>query len=135
MTINYFAGICFVWAIIGLLSRVVIAGMGERWKEWETNAAYTEKQPKWLYAVDVCALLFVGFTWYMVFTTNVFLSWVIAALLTLILVKALFQMYKYNEFRAFVVRILQNQKQFTRIYITGLAFSIVLIALGFFYML
>ena len=65
-----FSCLCFIWAAIGLGSRLLIVRLGERWKDWEEHSAYSESRPKWLYAADLLAVAVVAFTWYMVWKTE-----------------------------------------------------------------
>ena len=133
--LNYFAVISFFWAFIGLSSRVMIFILGKRWNDWEENVAYTDEKPKWIVVVHVLAIALILFTWYMVFRSDVAASWVIASLMTLILVKVVFQLFKYAEFKAYVKKIMHHDKMFCAINIAVVLFSLGLIGLGVFYMM
>ncbi|WKN41234.1 hypothetical protein [Tunicatimonas pelagia] len=135
MELNYFAVICFAWAVIGIITRIIIAYLGRRWNEWEEHEAYTQKKPAWLYFVAFAAVILVGYTWYMVFVSDVRASWLIALLLTLILIKVSAQMLNYQKFRAYVARVMNDPKLFQRINIGVAIYSLVLVALGIMYML
>lgn len=135
MGFNYFALICFIWAGVGLCSRAIINRLGARWKDWEENRAYTDARPKWLVLADILALAFIAFTWYMVAIRQVRGDWIIAVLTTLILLKAIVQLFKYSEFKAFVKKALANDKTFAMINIGVTVFSLCLIGLGVYYIL
>lgn len=135
MGFNYFALLCFIWAIIGLCSRVVIKKLGVRWKDWEEYCAYPEAKPKWLLPVDLLAVALIALTWYMVAASEVRKAWIIAVLMTLVVLKAMAQMFKYNEFRAFVKKALADDKLFAKINTSVTVFSLCLIGLGIYYML
>ncbi len=135
MELNYFAVVCFAWALIGIATRLIIIKAGRRWNEWEEHEVYVEKQPVWLFVVAFLAVLLVGFTWYMVFVSEVRASWVIATLLTLILIKVSAQILDYRKFRAYVKKVMNDPALFRKINIGVAAYSLLLVALGFGYML
>lgn len=85
--INYFSILCFVWAFVGILSRILIIFLGDKWTKWELDKAYSQKKPKWIYAVAILSLAIIGFTWYQVIVSGVQFSWIIAVLLSLTLIK------------------------------------------------
>lgn len=103
MKFNYFAFISFYWAVIGIFTRLIIIRLGKRWNDWEENVAYTDEKPRWLIFVHVFAIALIIFTWYRVFTSDVTALWIIASLMTLILIKTLLQLFKYTEFKACVI--------------------------------
>ncbi len=133
MKINYFTILCFAWALLGLLTRILILILGKKWNRWEENKAYSEKKPIWLYFTAILAVFLVGYTWYMVFATNVRQSWLIALLLTTILIKAFLQIFKYQKFKKYLKKVLNDPKLFRRINIVVTLFSLLLILLGLFY--
>lgn len=135
MEVNYFSILCFIWALIGVITRVIILKLGKKWNEWEENKAYTEKKPLWLYFIAIAAISIISYTWYMVFTTEIKASWIIATLLTLILFKVLLQIFNYNKFRAFVKKVMSGPRIFRQINIGVLIYSIVLILIGIGYMI
>ncbi len=134
MKINYFVIICFVWALIGILTRIIIFSLGKKWNEWEENKAYSDQKPIWLHYVSIFAVLIVVYTWYMVFKSNVHFSWIIASLLTLILIKVFVQIFKYAEFKKYVKRVMNDKRIFRKINIGVLVYSLTLVFLGIFYM-
>ncbi len=134
MKLNYFAFVCFLWAFIGLSTRIMMLKMGQQWKDWEVNTAYAEKKPKFLSFLHIVVILFIAYTWYMVYATNIPWSWVIALLLSSVMVKALIQVYKYDQFREFVKKAMSDKKLFRAINTLVTLLSFALIALGVFYM-
>lgn len=129
---NYFALLCFFWAGLGIISRVAMAIMGKRWKEWELKNAYSEKRPGWLYIVTGFGLALIISTWIMVILKDIPHSWIIAALITVTAVKLGMFMFRYNEFRDFVSRILSDRPKMAALNTVVLVFSAGLIAMGVF---
>jgi hypothetical protein len=127
---NYFAGLCFFWAAIGIGSRIAMAVMGPRWREWELNSAYTADKPRWLYAVGAVGIALLVVTWALVFTTDVPHSWIIAVLVSLTGVKLYFILFDYDSFRAFVSRTLADSGKMMQLNVGVLVFSVALIAMG-----
>ena len=130
MEINYFAGLCFFWAAIGIGSRVAMAVMGERWRAWELGSAYTARKPRWLYGVGLAGVALLVLTWALVFTTDVPHSWIIAMLVSLTGIKLYAILFRYDEFRAFVARTLADRGQMALLNAGVLVFSGVLIGMG-----
>lgn len=129
---NFFAALCFFWAAIGIGSRIGMALMGKRWKDWELGKAYTEKKPAWLYVLIIFGAALIITTWVMVFTQDVKYSWIIAVLITLTSVKLGMFMFKYDEFRAFVSRVLSEGKRIAMINTAVLVLAAGLIGMGLF---
>ncbi len=134
MKINYFAVICFVWALVGILTRIIILILGKKWNKWEENKVYSDRKPIWLYFVGVFAVSIVSHTWYMVFTNDTRFSWIIALLLTFILIKVFVQVFNYPKFRKYVQKVMNDEDTFKRINIGVIVFSIILVLLGIGYM-
>lgn len=130
MDINYFAGLCFFWAALGIGSRIAMAVLGERWRAWELGSAYTAQKPRWLYAVGAAGVALLVLTWVLVFTTGVPHSWIIAALVSLTGIKLYAVLFRYDEFRAFVARTLADRCRMAQLNISVLVFSVVLIGMG-----
>jgi len=129
-SINYFEFICFLWALIGIGSRVAMAIMQERWKEWELNNAYTAKKPKWVNFAALIAYFLVGYTWYSHFTSNIKYSWIIAILVTSSIIKVSNVMFNYEAFRKFVAATLNDKKKMLQLNISVIIFSVILIWMG-----
>ena len=132
MNFNYFSYLCFVWAIIGIATRILMTVYGERWNKWEMNHAYKEEKPKWIYFIAFIGILLVGITWYQVFNLNVAYSWVIALLLSLTLIKISVLLFNYEKFRVFAAETLNNPKKKIRLNISVFILSIIMIWLGLF---
>ena len=130
MTINYFQIVCFVWAFIGIATRIVMTAMKDRFKDWALNTAYTPKQKKGLYIVGLVTYLIVGYTWYQVFTTDIKFSWIIGLLLTLTVVKVSTALFNYQVFRKFVSTMVNDDKKMLHLHVSILIFSAVLILMG-----
>ncbi len=129
---NYFSIICFVWAAIGILSRIGMAVMGERWNKWEMENAYKKEKPKMLNVVGVFGYILVIVTWVLVFTMDVKLSWIIAALMTLTVVKVSAMLFNYEAFRTFVDNTLNDKKKMIYLNIAVIVLAIALILMGLF---
>lgn len=132
MEFNYFSYLCFAWAFIGIVTRILMVGLGERWNRWELQHAYRQKRPKWIYGIAVGGILLVGVTWYKVFSLDVEGSWVIATLLSLTLVKISALLFNYARFRAFADQTLNNPKKKMRLTVSVFVMSVGFILLGLF---
>lgn len=132
MNFNYFSYLCFIWAIVGIVTRILMTAYGERWNKWEMDHAYKEEKPKWIYLISIFGVLLVGFTWYQVVNLNVKYSWIIALLLSLTLIKISALLFNYEKFRAFASETLNNPKKKLRLNISVFIVSIVMIILGLF---
>lgn len=130
MNLNFFAGLCFFWAAIGIGSRIAMAVMGDRWRAWELGSAYTAQKPRWLYGVGIAGLALLVVTWGQVFTTDVPHSWIIAALVSLTAIKLYALLFQYDAFRAFVARTLADRARMMQLNVGVLVFSAVLIGMG-----
>lgn len=129
---NYFKILCFVWAFIGIGSRIIMGMMGESWKEWELDSAYATKRPKTITFIGILGYLLVIFTWYMVITTTVSNSWIIAALVSLTVIKISTILFKYDVFRAFAVKTLNDKKKMMSLNVGVLIYSALLVGMGIF---
>lgn len=127
---NYFQVICFLWAILGIGSRLAMLVMGERWAKWELDSAYTEVKPKWLYPVGGVGYLIVAYTWYQVFALDIKYSWIIAALISLTTIKLTTLLFNYKAFYSFVVRALKDKKKMFQINSAVIILSCVLALMG-----
>lgn len=132
MNLNYFSYLCFGWAAVGIITRILMVGFGKKWNDWEMASAYKSKKPIWIYIVCALGLIIVAFTWYQVFTLNVKLSWIIAALLSLTLVKISNLLFNYDKFREFASKTLNDPKKKLKLTLSVLVLSLVLIFLGIF---
>ncbi|MDA8219081.1 MAG: hypothetical protein M0Z94_15865 [Dehalococcoidales bacterium] len=130
--LNYFRVLCFAWALVGVVSRGLIVGLGERWNKWEMEQAYSERKPGWVYAVGAGLVVLLGATWYQVVGGDVEHSWIIAALVSLTAVKVYAVVFEYAKFRAFVVRALASPATMRQINLGVLLLSAILIGMGVF---
>lgn len=71
---NYFKVFSIVWGVIMIGLRLLIHLIPEKWSDFELNKAYSEKEPKWTWAVSILAIFLVIATWYKEITTEVILS-------------------------------------------------------------
>lgn len=131
MNTSYFRYLCYGWAAVGIITRILMVGFGDKWNEWEMKNAYSEKKPRWIYVVAILGLILVGFTWYMVFTTSVNYSWIIALLVSLTLVKITNLIFNYEKFREFASTVLNDPKKKMQLTISVFIMSIVFILLGY----
>ena len=129
---NFYSILCFFWASIALLSRFFIYKKGTEWKNWELQKAYTVNKPAWVNLIAILGILLVIYTWYHIFTHSIAYSWIIAVLITITLFKAFNLLFKYNQFREFVVRTLNNTRRWKLINILVICFAICLILMGIF---
>jgi|GEM_PF-294492 len=127
---NYFRLLCFIWAFIGIASRIMMGIMGPKWKEWELGSAYKIKKPMFINVIGILGVFVVLVTWYMVFTLKDEYSWVIAGLISLIMIKVGTILLKYDAFRAFAVKTLYDKKKMSVLNGVVLIYSIVLITMG-----
>jgi len=127
---NYFKIICFIWASIGIISRIIMAIMGPKWKAWELNSAYAPKKPMVINLIGLFGYLLVIFTWYKFFTTQIRFSWIIATLLSLTVIKISTIIFNYTAFRKFAVETLNNEKKMFLLNIGVIIYSITLVSIG-----
>lgn len=129
---NYFQFIYFLWAAIGIGSRIIMLFMKQRWKEWELNSAYKINKPKWVNIVGISGYLLVFYTWYQVIVNNIKYSWIIALLITFTILKVSALLFNYEKFRKFAVIMLNNKKKMSILNSFIIILSIVLILMGIF---
>lgn len=129
---NYFQIVCFLWAALGIGSRLAMAIMGKRWKEWELNSAYKDTKPIWIYVVGVLGYLIVGYTWYQVIVSNIKFSWIIALLITSTVFKISTLLFNYQTFRRFAIMMLNDRKKMSLLNVSVLVLSTTLILMGVF---
>ncbi len=128
----YFKAICFIWALIGIGSRIAMGIMGEKWKAWELDKVYMKKKPKFINFFGFLGYLIVIFTWYQVVVTDVKYSWIIAIIMSATLIKISAILFNYDAFRAFGSALLNDKKRMFKLNVGVLIFSIVLILMGLF---
>jgi hypothetical protein len=121
-----------VWAAIGILSRVAMAVMKEKWAVWEENSAYKAQRPAWVVVVSVLGYGMIAATWLVYILAGVPYGWVLAVLITLTAVKISSLMFNYGKFRAFLKETLANKQKMMRLNVSVIILSAGLIALGIF---
>ncbi len=129
---NYFQILCFFWAFVGIASRIVMIFLGKKWVRWELESAYGKEKPVWLYAAGAFAVIIIGYSWFMVFTTEIKYSWIITALVSLTIIKVYMLIFQYDKFRKFAVNILNDKKKMLQLNILVILFSLVFISMGVF---
>ncbi len=129
---NYFKVICFLWAALGIGSRIAMGMMGEKWSKWELGKAYASKKPSWIYVVGALGYLLVAYTWYQVVVTDVPHSWAIAALISLTVIKISALIFDYETFRSFAAMMLKDKAKMQMLNVSVLILSAGLIAMGVF---
>lgn len=127
---NYFKLLCFIWAAIGLVSRIIMGMMGPKWKDWELGHAYKDKKPPVINLIAITGYMVVLFTWYRVLTDKIPFSWIIALLLSSIVIKVSTLLFRYEAFRAFAVKTLNDSKKMRQLNISVLIFSLTLVLMG-----
>ncbi|MDP3387053.1 MAG: hypothetical protein Q8S24_07455 [Eubacteriales bacterium] len=132
MEFNYFSYLCFTWAAAGVVTRVLMVTMGDRWNKWEMERAYSSQKPAWIYAVGVLGLFVIALTWYQVFNLDVRYSWIMAVFVSLTTIKLSALLFKYDQFRQFASETLSNPQKMKKLNISVLTISIIFIALGLF---
>jgi uncharacterized membrane protein YdcZ (DUF606 family) len=132
MEFNYFSYLCFVWAAVGVITRVLMVTKGDRWNKWEMEKVYSSQKPAWIYAVGVLGLFVIALTWYQVFNLDVRYSWIMAVFVSLTTVKLSALLFKYDLFRQFASETLSNPQKMKTLNVSVLMISIIFIALGVF---
>lgn len=131
-TLNYFSVLCFVWALIGIGSRIVMIRLGEKWNTWELEKVYAKEKRIWVYFAGLIAVLLVCLTWYKVYTTDIKFAWVIALLISLTLIKVFTLLFHYEKFRLFAKTVLNDKRKLMQLNVAVAIISAVCIGLGIF---
>ncbi|WP_422485691.1 hypothetical protein [Gudongella sp. DL1XJH-153] len=132
MNFNYFSYLCFVWAAVGIITRILMITLGDKWNKWEMEHAYSEKKPMWVNIVAGFGIIVVVITWIQVFRLDVDYSWIIAVITTLSLIKISALIFNYEKFREFASETLHDKSKLLRLNISVFAASVIFIALGLF---
>lgn len=132
MDFNYFSYLCFGWAFVGILTRILMITLGDKWNKWEMDHAYAKKKPIWINIVGVFAVAIIAFTWYQVFNLDVDKSWIIAVITSLTLIKIFILIFNYDNFREFASKTLYNPRKKMKLNILVFLMSVVFILLGLF---
>ncbi|WP_113672085.1 hypothetical protein [Vallitalea guaymasensis] len=126
----YFKIMCFLWAAIGIISRIAMAVMKDNWNKWETTKAYKEKKTLWIYIVCIVGLILIALTWYIYIVYSIPYGWILGILISLTGIKILTLMFNYNKFQEFLHATLYNPKKMLRLNISVIILSLILIAFG-----
>lgn len=128
--LNYFSILCFLWAIVGIVTRLLMVSLGTQWNDWEMEKAYSEEKPKWLYSLGIFSLAIILLTWYKVFTTSIDYSWIIAVIVSLTTIKIGNLLFNYENFRKFADTVLRTKKYRKIMNISVFVISLVFIWMG-----
>ena len=128
----YFKIMCFLWAAIGIGSRIAMGVMKEKWAVWEQNSAYKENRPAWVISVAITGLVLIAVTWYVYLSQGIAYGWVLALLITLTGIKIVALLFQYNKFRGFVKTMLASKQKMLQLNISVIILSAALIAMALF---
>ena len=106
--------------------------MGEKWKEWELNSAYKAKRPiaiSFLLAIGISVVIY---TWVQVILTDVPLSWIIALLVSMVVIKIGTLIFNYDGFRKFAAETLNSKKKMMTLNAGVILYSLALVLIGLF---
>ena len=126
----YFRWLCFMWAFVGITTRILMVVLGDTWNKWELDHAYTKEKPRWINVIGGVAFAIVIYTWYQVFSSNVAYSWIIAVFTSLTLIKISALLFNYDTFRQFAYKTLSDPLKRKKLNISVFFMSIVFILLG-----
>ncbi|MFW6222441.1 MAG: hypothetical protein ACOC3T_02390 [Bacteroidota bacterium] len=130
--LNYFELLCYFWALLGIISRILMVSLGNKWNKWELKSAYSEKKPVWVYLVIAVGYFLIGFSWYKVINSDVAHAWIIALLVSLTGIKISALLFRYDQFRVFAKKTLTSRAKLIRLNISVFVFSMVLVGMGMF---
>jgi hypothetical protein len=130
MDLNFFNITCFSYAGFALLTRLPLIFFKEEWNQWELNKAYSREKPVWVSFAAIFSVLFVLFSWYKAWSSNIEYGWILAALLSITLIKVSQLLFNYVQFREFAARTLYNKDKMLIVNLGVFVFAIVLILMG-----
>ncbi|MFU8861149.1 MAG: hypothetical protein ACNA8K_12075 [Cyclonatronaceae bacterium] len=130
MDLNFYNLTCFAYAAFAIFTRFLMVILKEKWNQWELDRAYTQEKPAWIYVVAGFSVLFVTYSWYRVWTDDMEYGWILAALLSITLIKVSQLMFNYDSFRMFVKTALDDKRKMMIINTGVIIFSVILIFLG-----
>jgi len=128
----FFKITCFVWAAIGIISRIAMALMKEKWAVWEKNSAYKQKRPAWVAAVAMLGILLIAAVWLVYIFAGVPYGWILAALITLTAFKIITLLLNYDKFREFLKKTLADKTKMLGLNIAVIILSAGLVCMGIF---
>jgi hypothetical protein len=130
MELNFFNITCFVYAGFTLMTRLPIIFFQDEWNQWELNKAYRKEKPAWINIAAIFSVLFVLFSWYKAWSSNIEYGWILAVLLSITLIKISQLFFNYDQFREFAATTLYNKDKMLVINLGVFVFAIVLILMG-----
>lgn len=130
MELNFFNITCFAYAGFAFITRLLIFIYKERWNQWELNKAYSKEKPAWIYFAAIFSVLFVLFSWYKVWFSNIEYGWVLAVLLSITLIKISQLLFNYDRFREFAAKSLYDKGRMLLINFGVITYAIALILMG-----
>lgn len=128
----FFKIVCFFWAAVGIISRIAMAAMKEKWAVWEQAHAYKEKRPAWVVIVGVIGILLIPAVWAVYIIFSVSYGWILGALMTLTIFKIVTLMFNYSKFREFLKNTLVDKKKMLKLNVAVIILSIGLVCMGLF---
>ncbi|SES14969.1 hypothetical protein SAMN05518684_10938 [Salipaludibacillus aurantiacus] len=128
---NYFQAGSIVFGIILITVRLTMHVIPEKWNQFELNRVYTEKRPQWVWLGGFISMIITGVTWYKQVTTEVSFSIAFTLIISLTLVKVWQVIFNYNQFRAFAIKALTEDRTIIiKINIFTTVLGVLLIVLG-----
>lgn len=128
----FFKIICFFWACVGIISRIAMAVMKDKWAIWEQTHAYREKRPAWVVLVGVVGILLIVAVWAVYIIFSVPYGWILGGLLTLTIFKIVTLMFNYSKFREFLKNTLVDKEKMLRLNVAVIILSVGLVCMGLF---
>lgn len=128
----FFKILCFVWAAVGIGSRIAMLAMKDKWNAWEINSAYSEKRPAWVIAVAIIGLTLIGITWAVYLINDIAYGWILSVFVTLTFIKIVALIFNYDKFREFAKNMLGNKGKMMILNIAVIKICVILILLGIF---
>ena len=128
----YFRILCFVWAGIGIGSRIAMGLMKDNWAVWEENKAYKEQRPVWVIIMSIVGVVLIGLTWWVYITQSIPYGWILAALITITGIKIFNLVFQYDKFRVFVKTMLSSKQKMMQLNIGVIVLSVGLVFIALF---
>ncbi|MCE7793982.1 hypothetical protein K8O68_16460 [Salipaludibacillus sp. CUR1] len=128
---NYFQAGSIFFGVLLIAVRLTMHVIPEKWNQFELNRVYTEKMPQWVWLAGIISMIITGVTWYKQVTTDVSFSIVFTLIISLTLVKVGQVIFNYNQFRAFAIKALTEDRTIIiKINIFTTVLGVLLIVLG-----
>jgi len=129
---NYFQVLSFIWAMLAILSRIAMVIMGEKWKKWEMGSFYQSKRPVYILVIGVLGYILVIATWIMVAISDISHSWILAAIISITVIKVSMLLFAYDKFRLFAKQTLNNPKKMLQLNVAVIFVALLLVSMGIF---